>query len=144
MAMCNVQADSPRTTSRDSVLSSVSGENSRMFSHMAVVSHPWTSLHRKKPESMELQGSRIGAHPSHIFLAVKEDTISHYNTFSHYLYHIEQDILLLVGTMPLLLLYYFVSQFKEMPVTAMSFTVFSFRQGNLTIIQLCKIPIFCY
>lgn len=58
---------------------------------------------------MELQGSRIGAHPSHVFLAVKEDTISHYNTFSHYLYHIEQDILLLVGTMPLLLLYYFVS-----------------------------------
>ena len=77
MAMCNVQADSPRTTSRDSVLSSVSGENSRMFSHMAVVSHQWTSLHRKKPESMELQGSRIGAHPSHVFLAVKEDTISH-------------------------------------------------------------------
>lgn len=145
MAVCNVQADNPRTTSRDSVLSRVSGgEQQNVFPHGTVVSHQQTSLHRKKPEPMELQGSRIGAHPSHIFLSIKDDAISHCNTFSQYLYHIEQDTLLLVGIMPLLLLYCFVSQFKEMPVTAMSFTVFSFRQGNLTIIQFWKIPILCY
>ena len=85
----------------------------------------------KKPEAIELQASRIGAHPSHALLAIRDNTISHYNTFSYYLHQLEQDFLLLVVIMTLLQLYYFIAWFKEVPIVATRFTILSCRWGNL-------------
>lgn len=50
----------------------------------------------RKSEPIEVQGSRIGAHPSSALPAIRD------NTFSHYLYQFEQDFLLLVAIMPVL------------------------------------------